>query len=301
MHDPAARDHDARFRRVLDYIDRHLDEPLDVERLSRVAAFSKFHFHRQFALRFGVGVHRYVQLVRLTRASHRLAFRQRESIMQIALASGYEAPEAFARAFRKDSGQSPSAFREAPRWDAWHAASQVISQIRSTHMTPVHTDDAVRIVDFPETRVACLVHRGDPRLVGESIRRFIDWRKQNRLPPAASRTFVVAWNDPETVAPADYRLDLCAATAREIADNAFGVSPATLPGGRCAWLRHTGSDATLRASVAWLYRQWLPASGYETRDAPLFFERVRFFPDVAEHEAVTDIFLPLGAHTPAHG
>jgi AraC family transcriptional regulator len=45
--------------------------------------------------------------------------------------------------------------------------------------------------------------------------------------------------------------------------------------------------------VIYLYAEWLPNSGEELRDYPLYFQRIRFFPDVPEHEAVTDIFLPL--------
>src|SRR5450631_2211933 len=69
----ALQNYHARMQRVLDYIDRHLDGDLDLETVSRVAAFSKFHFHRQFTATFGLSVHRYVQLARLKRASHRLA------------------------------------------------------------------------------------------------------------------------------------------------------------------------------------------------------------------------------------
>ncbi len=42
-----------------------------------------------------------------------------------------------------------------------------------------------------------------------------------------------------------------------------------------------------------LYSEWLPRSGEEPRDFPVYLRRVDFFPDVAENEAVTDIFLPL--------
>ena len=55
----------------------------------------------------------------------------------------------------------------------------------------------------------------------------------------------------------------------------------------------TWSDDTLDQSVAYLYVEWLPASGEALRDAPLLFQRVRFYPDVPEHEAVTDVLLPL--------
>ena len=33
--------------------------------------------------------------------------------------------------------------------------------------------------------------------------------------------------------------------------------------------------------------------GTAPRDFPLYTQRVRFFPDVHEHEAVTDVLLPL--------
>ena len=159
-------------------------------------------------------------------------------------------------------------------------------------MSPSHLAEHVRIVDFPETRVALLAHRGYPAKIGDSIRKFIEWRRQNGLPPKVSATFNLLYDDRDST-PEDFRLDLCAATHRPVESNAFGVVDGCIPAGRCAVLRHVGSDDTLRASVGFLYSSWLPASGDEPRDFPLFVQRVKFFPDVAEHEAVTDVYLPL--------
>jgi len=53
-----------RFERVIAHIERHLDEPLSVKDLSRVAHFSKFHFHRQFSQYAWLGVGAYVRLLR---------------------------------------------------------------------------------------------------------------------------------------------------------------------------------------------------------------------------------------------
>lgn len=58
---------------VCDYIQRHLDEDLDVDRLSQIAALSKFHFHRIFAIHIGLNVMKFIQLSRLKRASFQLA------------------------------------------------------------------------------------------------------------------------------------------------------------------------------------------------------------------------------------
>lgn len=282
-----------RFRQVLEHIDAHLDEDLTVDRLSSVAAFSKYHFHRQFSLLFGIGVYRYVQLARLKRASYRLAFRDEPRIIDIALEAGYESHEAFSRAFKKAVGQTPSEFREQPDWDSWHAIYQPLTELRIRHMKPERSAGDVKIVVFEETRVAVLEHRGDPARLGDSLRRFIAWRKQNRLPPAVSATFNILYDDPAETPPEDYRIDICAAIDRRVTENPFGVVEKTIPGGRCAVVRHVGSDDALGEAVRYLYATWLPASGEEPRDFPLYLQRVRFFPDVPEREAVTDVFLPL--------
>ena len=41
------------MHRVLEYIDKHLDQELDLKALARVAHFSSFHFHRIFAAHVG--------------------------------------------------------------------------------------------------------------------------------------------------------------------------------------------------------------------------------------------------------
>jgi len=58
-------------------------------------------------------------------------------------------------------------------------------------------------------------------------------------------------------------------------------------------MRVIGESENLEAPALFLYREWLPASGEELRDFPLFCQRITFFPDVPEHQTVTDLFLPL--------
>ncbi|HEX6929761.1 MAG TPA: GyrI-like domain-containing protein [Gammaproteobacteria bacterium] len=62
-----------------------------------------------------------------------------------------------------------------------------------------------------------------------------------------------------------------------------------IPAERRAVLRH-GKHRRKRAHS---YREWLPASGEELRDFPIFFHCITPFPDVLEGEMLTDIYLPL--------
>lgn len=159
-------------------------------------------------------------------------------------------------------------------------------------MTPTYTDADVMIVDFPATAVALIEHRGDPVAIGDTIRRFIDWRRANGLAPAKSATFNILHNDPDGVPAEEYRLDIACA-ANTVAPNHAGIGEGLIPAGRCAVVRMTGAGDNLRPAAHFLYADWLPRSGEELRDFPMFAQRVKFFPDVPANEAVTDVFLPL--------
>lgn len=290
----AALDHyHARMRRVLDHIDRHLDGDLDLEAVSGVAAFSKFHFHRQFKATFGVSLHRYVQLARLRQASKRLADGQGASVTDIALDAGYETPDAFARAFRQRFRQSPSSFRKSPDWEPWLRAFGPFNAARSKLMPTTFTPDQISIREVAPTRVAMFEHRGDPQTLDVTIQRFIAWRKAAGLSPQTSPTFNIWYSERRPANPADYRMDLCVGLSPDqpIIDRGEGVREGEIPGGRCAVLRVTGDTHNLEPAALYLYRDWLPASGEEMRDFPIYCQR--FLLGDPEQGAAAELHLPL--------
>jgi AraC family transcriptional regulator len=291
----ALQNYHDRMRRVLDYIDQRLDGDLDLETVSRVAAFSKFHFHRQFAATFEMSVHRYVQLARMQQASRRLTSGDAGSVTDIAMDAGYDAPDAFARAFRRRLGQSPSSFRKSPDWAPWLAAFGPFQNARSKLMQITYTPDDVTIRDVPPTPVAILEHRGDRAGLPETFQRFAAWRKAAGLSPEASPTFMVFRSERTPADPADYSMDICVATDQPIPPNDQQVQAGVIPGGRCAVLRAVNGAANNLEPVAlYLYRDWLPTSGEEVRDFPIYSKRwLSFLPGGQVHEPIAELFLPL--------
>lgn len=290
----ALENYHARMQRVLDHIDRHLDDDLHLEAMSGVAAFSKFHFHRQFTATFELSVHRYVQLARMKRASHGLALKDAESVTDIAMEAGYDAPDAFARAFRQRFGQSPSSFRKSPDWGSWLMAFGPFDNARNKLMQIVFDHDDVTIRDVPPTPVAIMEHRGDRATLGDTIQRFRAWGKAAGLSPETSPSFMVFRSEREPAIPADYSMDLCVGTDRSIEPNDAPMKAGVIPGGRCAVLRYPGNTNNLEPAAHYLYRDWLPASGEEARDFPIYCRRrLAVIPEGPSHEVVTELFLPL--------
>jgi AraC family transcriptional regulator len=289
----ALNQYHARMQRVLDHIDQHLDGDLDLGAVSDVAAFSKFHFHRQFKATFGISLHRYVQLARMRRASKGLADARGRSVTEIALDAGYETPDAFARAFRQRFRQSPSDFRKSPDWEPWLAAFGRFNAARSTIMQTTFTPDQVTIREVASTRVAIFEHRGDPQTIDATVQRFVAWRKAAGLSPRTNPTFNVWRSERRPANLADYSVDLCVGVdANDPIDTSDEtVRVGEIPGGRCAVLRVTGDTHNLEPGALYLYRDWLPASGEEMRDFPIYCQR--FFLDDPGHGTAAELFLPL--------
>ncbi len=285
----AAQRYAQRFARVLLHIEQHLDEELSLDALSAEAHFSPYHFHRAFSACVGMSVGRYVQRMRLRRASLRLRSEPQAPVLDIALQAGFDSGEAFARAFKRAFGQSPSVFRREPLWQAWNAAFLFPSFIWSVIMQ-------VDIVQFPATRIAALEHRGPTRELPRSVQTFIAWRQRSGVSSVAHcRTFGIPYGNPDTTPPADFRFDLCGelGAGETVAANPEGVVEKTIPAGRCARVRHLGRRDRLGETIYPLYRDWLPASGETPRDFPLFFHYVTTDPGPDSEHDVTDVYLPL--------
>ncbi|MBH3388103.1 AraC family transcriptional regulator [Pseudomonas putida] len=284
QHSPA---YAKRFEAVLAYIDSHLEGDLSVNALSRIANFSAFHFHRQFTAYMGVPVSRYVQLMRLRRAAHQLVALPATPVLDAAFGAGFESPEAFSRAFKRAFGMAPSVFAKAPNWQAWSAVFVVPRLCRSITMQ-------IRIVEFAETRVAALEHRGPPSLVGESVARFRQWRiNSGQSSVASSRTFGIPYDNPDTTPPHAFRFAVCGEMNEAVQPNEFGVHERVIPAGRCAVFRHSGSPDYIGETIYPLYRDWLPLSNEELRDHPLFFQYLSVYPETPLEQWETDIYVPL--------
>ncbi|RKQ33205.1 AraC family transcriptional regulator [Oceanobacillus halophilus] len=95
----------------IQYIESHLNKTLTINEIASIAHMSKFHYQRMFHMLTGFTVSEYIRNRRLTLAANDLVHSD-SKVIEIALNYGYESPEAFAKAFRKIHGISPSSARK---------------------------------------------------------------------------------------------------------------------------------------------------------------------------------------------
>jgi AraC family transcriptional regulator len=266
----------ARFHRVVEHIDRHLDETLDLETLAGVANFSPFHFHRLFSAWMGETVGEYLRRRRLEIAAQRLISQPAVPVLQVALSVGFGSTEAFARAFKSRFGLTPSSWRTAKdrnpgqvdrKPDQAAAIARRDDELTNTSVQEASMD--VKLIDRKPTTVAYLRHVGP---YGPDLSRFwqetvYPWMATNHL--LDRPRYGISLDDPGITAPEKCRYD----AAVEVEPDFVGAGQhvkTSIPGGKYAAATFTGTADEIGDAWMALLRDWLPGSGLQLDARPLF-------------------------------
>jgi AraC family transcriptional regulator len=280
------------MHRVLEHIDRHLDQELELQTLARVAHFSAFHFHRVFFAWMGETLGTYLRRRRLEIAASRLAGQPKLSILSVATSVGFGSTEAFARAFKARFGCTATEWRAGiaqhrnpdqrlrnPR----HAIGDAGDN--NGHTIPSGVTMKVKVIERKPVRVAYLRHVG---AYGKPLLEF--W--QNTVYPwlAANEQlgqprYGICLDDPKITADGKCRYDAAIEVRGKI--TVPGESQTTtIPGGQYAVTPFRGTVEQVGEVWDAMLRDWLPKSGMQL-DARPFFE---YYPIDASFDWKTGVF-----------
>lgn len=290
-------EYERRLHRVFAYIDEHLDEPIDLSQLAKVANFSAFHFHRIFLAQTGETLGAYVTRRRVEQAAARLASQPRLSILSVALSVGFGSPEAFTRAFKKHFGCAPSQWKirgaGGDRKDrkisqenrsldqADRSQSLYGGRMTQTKSLPLQ----VAIKTRPSARIAYLRYQGP---FGEPVGQFwqekvYPWMAANHL--LGAPRYGISHDDPRVTDGKKCRYDAGVEVGPDFVPSQ-NAQVATLPGGLYACAPFKGTSSQIGEAWDWILREWLPSSGYQldSRDC------LEYYPTDAEFDENTGAF-----------
>jgi AraC family transcriptional regulator len=271
----------ARLDRVVDHIYAHLDEDIRQEGLAEIACLSPYHWHRIYVAMRGETIGATIRRLRLLRAADRLA-NSDLPVETIAERAGYRGADAFARAFRNAYGKTPTDYRATGS----HAVFQAAAEAED------HAGFPVAIETLPATRCASVAHTGAYMQIDQAMGRLFTALATQKISAPNQAMRAVFFDDPD-LAPVD---SLRSAACSPIAEGVPLTAPlgeTVLRGGLYARLRYRGPYADMRGAYRWLLGVWLPQSGHEPDDEPIFEAYLNNPQHVATTDLLTDIHLPL--------
>lgn len=268
-------DYLARINRAIDSIVRDLAQPLSLHAVSQASGFSPFHFHRVFKALVGETPNQFVKRLRLERALYLMSHAPRRPLTEVALHCGFSSSSDFSRSFRQHFGQAPrrfdlEAFRGTRRAEfdqllgAQHAP--LLPQVMDVGANPDGFEARVR--DLPARTVA-YVRVFEPYREGAAqtaFGRLLAWAEQRGL--ADGQWLGYMWDEPEIVALADCRYDAALVVGEFAPEGDIGCY--SFPAMRVAEVEIRGDIHLEVRALDWLYKSWLPHSGYMPDDHPAF-------------------------------
>jgi AraC family transcriptional regulator len=277
--------------RALWFIESHLSRDLTLDEIANAGCVSRYYMSKVFALTMGQSIMRYVRGRRLTEAARVLLHRPSD-ILSVALEAGYGSHEAFTRAFRDQFGVTPEALRAQRTLEG----IQVVEAMKGREH-PVTTVEA-RMLKGRSLLIAGL---GARYSCDSSVGIAAQWQK---FVPHLARV-------PNQVGKAAYGV-MCNFGDDDGFDYTCGVEVANFSQVPSDWSRvrilpqeyavftHRDHISAIRSTWAAIWNKWLPESGREAADAPLFELYGEDF-DSALGQGLVEIWLPLVAESERRG
>ena len=240
----APSDYLTRINRAIDLIVRDLAQPLSLRAMSETSGSSPFHFHRVFKALVGETPNQFVKRLRLERSLYLMSHAPRRIDLH--------------------------ALRDTRRadFDRLLGTQYAPPQLKVLDVGANPDGFEVRLRDLPARNVA-YVRVFDPYREGAAqaaFERLLAWAQQRGL--ADGQWLGYMWDEPEIVALKDCRYDAALVVDEFVPEGDIGCY--RFPAMRAAKVDIRGDIHAEVRALDWLYKTWLPHSGYTLGDHPAF-------------------------------
>ncbi len=268
---------------IVEYINDHLGEELDLNILADKANFSPFHFHRIMKAFLGESLGAYIMRLRVETAARLLRYTELP-IQDIAYRLGYDVPSSLSKAFKSFYGISPKEFRN----------NKTYTIMKPSLLNEDLKLKAPKIQDL-ESKKAIYI-----QLIGEysnldfegTWTKLWQYVKESKLFSAGIEHLCIYHDDPKVTASDKLRTDICLTIYKPVqAKGEIGLKE--VKGGKYAAFLYQGSYEHLGSVYDTIYGKWLPQSGYKLRDVPAFEKYVNNPSDTPEEKLKTEIYVPI--------
>ncbi|MDR2146080.1 MAG: AraC family transcriptional regulator [Tannerella sp.] len=285
INETSRQEYISRINRVMDYVDKNIDRPLNLGILSGIASFSPFHFHRIFTVLTGETPGNYIQRMRVEKAARLLQNDKRMSIGEIACACGFGSISLFSRSFRACFHTTAKEYRQreksvfAKDGLQYGKNGQLLGKnlkqdfdfdaqlctVKLNHL--IFMDAKIEIKEMPEMQVVYVRHTGEFNQIGKAFEKLMKWAgPRGLLLFPETKTVTLYLDDPTVTAIEKLRQDACITVNGNVKVEGE-IGKAVIPAGKHAVGRFQ-IDADGFEKAWGTVGLWITESGYQPYGNP---------------------------------
>lgn len=267
---------------VIDYINLHLGEEIDLKSLAKISHFSPFYFHRIMKAFLGEPIGTFIVRTR-TEAAARLLRYTDIPVADIAWRIGYSSPSSLSKVFKQFYGISPLAYRNNKNF-----------VIMKPAIIRPDLELKSEIKNIPERNVIYIRLSGDYKLndYGGTWGRLCQFVSEQKLPIGEREPLCIYYDDPKVTPTEKLRTDVCMVLPIETTPKG-DIGSKKLPAGRYATFIYQGPYSNLQAVYDTIYGKYLPEMECTLRDEA---SAERYLNDpctTSPENLLTEIYIPV--------
>ncbi|NMM53110.1 AraC family transcriptional regulator [Paenibacillus aquistagni] len=258
------------MNQALAYIEAHLDEELDDDKIALLAGTSTYHFRRLFSYLSGMSLNAYVRNRRLSEASLEL---QHESVrvIDVAIKYRYHSADGFTRAFKEWCGMNPSEVKSSSQLKLFPRMTFQLTVQGGVDMNyRIEHKEAFKLVGVKK-RVPIVFEGENPEIVKlmQSITAEQRMKLQSYRNTEVSTVVNASYHFEEGRHEEKGELDHLIGSITTLDTDFDGFEVVEVPA--CTWAVFSSEGPfpkTMQDTWAKIASEWLPSSRYELIDVP---------------------------------
>jgi len=284
-----------RVLKAIDYIEAHLHDDLQSAKTSEAACYSHYHFLRTFHTLTGMTVAAYIRRRRLTKAAEALLCGTNR-IVEVAQDAGFESQASFSRVFKEIFGDTPARFRRE-RMKSLHRGQPALTEAYLKHL---HTGGVTMIPRFERKETFIVVGLGKDFIFSEPNVIPVLWndflRQKHQIEQQLDKAFYGVCYGPKDKETFAEKFHYTAAV--RVSDDTpvpGGMERISIEAQEYAVFTHKGRLTGLQNTCNFIWKTWLPKSGFEPADAPDFelYRANEAQCPMDTDEGETEIYVPI--------
>lgn len=267
---------------VVDYINLHLGEEIDLKSLAKISHFSPFYFHRIMKAFLGEPVGTFIVRTRTETAARLLRYTDLP-IADIAYRIGYSSSSSLSKVFKQFYGISPLEYRNNKNFVIMKPAI-------------IHSELKLKreIKELPVRNMIYIRLFGDYKLndycgTWMRLQQFV---QEEKLPMGEVMPYCIFHDDPKVTPIEKLRTDVCMVMPAAVTPKG-NIGFKQLPAGRYAIFLYKGSYEHLQSVYDTIYGKYIPEMECTFRDEASAERYLNHPADTAPDELLTEIYIPI--------